>query len=208
MRDAPHHGAPRLLLIPGSQRRESFNARLLAHLAQRLQGQCEVDLLDARDVDLPLFDQDLEGEPRVLGPVATLLRRIEASQGLIVASPEYNGQLTPFLKNLVDWTTRLPHIDASFANPFIDRPLLLCSASTGWSGGAMAIPSARALFGYVGCVVIGDTVCVPRADQAWTGDGYAFDPFFDDQVDASLERVLQLARGFAAQRGASHPIPA
>jgi len=195
--NGPTAPAPRLLLIPGSQRSESLNARLLGDFALRLEGHCEVDFLWPDQVDLPLFDQDLETEPEVVARVAALHRRIARNHGLIVASPEYNGQLTPYLKNLVDWVSRLTYIDAGCGNAFMDRPTLLCSASSGGSGGALGIPHARALFGYVGCVVIGDTVCIPHAGLAWTGDGYAFGPDVDDQIAAALQRVLRLASSFA-----------
>ena len=189
--------APTLLLVSGSQRAASYNARLLTDLAGRLQGLCTIDVLAPEQVDLPLFNQDLETDPEVVRRVASVHRRFAASHGLIVATPEYNGQLPPYLKNLVDWVSRLAYIDADRANAFVDRPVLLCSASTGWSGGALAIPPARALFGYVGCVVIGDTVNVPHAASAWTGDGYAFDDALHDQIDAALTRILRLATDFA-----------
>jgi len=195
--NAAEAGWPTLLLVSGSLRSESFNTRLLRDLALRLDGCCQVDLLDPRQVDLPLFDQDLEADPMVAGRVAALHRRFAASHGLIVASPEYNGQLPPFLKNLVDWVSRLAYIDPSHGNPFVDRAVLLCSASTGWSGGALAIPHARALFGYVGGVVIGDTICLPQAGQRWTGDGFAFAPAFEQQIAGALARVLRLASDLA-----------
>lgn len=188
---------PRLLLVAGSQRADSLNARLLDNLAFRLNRHCDVDLLLPSQVDLPLFNQDLETRADVLGRVAAVHDRFCASHGLIVATPEYNGQLPPYLKNVIDWVSRLPYIDASHANPFIDRPILLCSASTGWSGGSLAIPHARALFGYVGGVVIGDTICIPQASQIWTSDGYAFGPEIDAQIDAALGRIARLASEFA-----------
>lgn len=186
-----------LLLVSGSQRRHSYNARLLRDLAQRLSSRCRPDLLQPTEVGLPLFDQDLENDATVIDRVAALHRRFDDCDGLVVASPEYNGQLPPYLKNLVDWVSRLAYIDPRFDNPFRDRPVLLCSASTGWSGGAVAIPHARALFGHVGAHAIGDTVCIPHADQAWAGDGYAFDPFFDAQVDAAVARIVQQAEAFS-----------
>ena len=182
-----------LLLVPASRRAQSLNARLLEDLGRRVGGRCAVDMLHPAEVGLPLFDQDLEADPAVVEQVAALHRRFEASDAILIASPEYNGQLPAYLKNLVDWVSRLPHIDPRFENPFLSRPVLLCGASTGWSGGAVAIPHARALFGYVGCLVIGETICVPYADQAWTGDGYAFDPIFDAHVDATIDRTVQLA---------------
>jgi NAD(P)H-dependent FMN reductase len=189
-----------LLLVSGSQRRDSFNSRLLRDLAGRLAWRCTIDLLEPNSIGLPLFDQDLEGDSTVIARVAALHRRFEASDGIVVASPEYNGQLPAYLKNMVDWVSRLAHIDARFDNPFRDRPVLLCSASTGWSGGAVAIPHARALFGYVGGLVIGETVCIPHANEAWAEDGYTFDPFFDEQIDGAVARVLQLADAFSGAR--------
>ena len=189
-----------LLLLSGSQRRESFNTRLLQYLAQYLDGRCIVDMIDPTQVDLPLFNQDLEDDPIIMGRVAMLHQRFSASHGMIVASPEYNGQLTPFLKNIVDWVSRLSYIDNRFDSPFRDRPALLCSASTGWSGGAVSIPHVRALFGYVGCLVIGETICIPNANQAWSVDGYQFDPFFDSQICDVTDRALLLAQAFAGNQ--------
>lgn len=182
-----------LLLVSGSQRRESFNTRLLQHLKQYLDGRCTIDTLDSTQVNLPLFNQDLEANQDVTDHVVVLHRRIEACQGIIVASPEYNGQLTPYLKNLIDWVSRIAYIDNRFVNPFLGRPLLLCSASTGWSGGEVGIPYARALFCYVGCQVIDDAICIPYADQAWSDEGYLFDPFLEDQIIDATDRILELA---------------
>jgi chromate reductase, NAD(P)H dehydrogenase (quinone) len=193
-------GTTTLLLISGSRRRESFNTRLLRDLGSRLTGQCRADFLEPGQVDLPLFDQDLESDAAVLKRVAALHRRFEACNGFVVASPEYNGQLPAYLKNLIDWISRLAHIDARFDNPFRDRPVLLCGASTGSSGAALAVPHARALFGYVGCLVMDVTVCVAHADQAWSGEGYVFDPFFDAEVDAALEGIVRLADAPSAIR--------
>ena len=64
-----------LLLISGSQRRESWNARLLDHLAFFLQWQCAVDLLEPRSMGLPLFDQDLEADADVLATLTALHQR-------------------------------------------------------------------------------------------------------------------------------------
>lgn len=196
------NAGPRLLLVPGSQRCESYNTRLLQDFRLRLRGRCQPELLMPGEVDLPLFNQDLESDPAVRDKVLALHGRIGRSHGLIVATPEYNGQLPPYLKNLVDWVSRLAWIAPEHGQAFADRPVLLCSASTGRSGGAVAIPHARALFGYVGCVVIGDTVCVTNAGQAWTGDGFAFPDWQHAQIDSALERVLRLATDFAASASA------
>jgi len=182
-----------VLFVTGSRRRESFNSRLLAYLMEILAGRCTPDVLDPAQVDLPLFDQDLEADASAIAKAAAIHRRFASCQALVVATPEYNGQPTAYLKNLVDWVSRLSHVDSRFGNPFRNKALLLCSASTGWSGGSIAMPHARALFAYVGCLVMPDSVNVPYADQAWTGSGFAFDPDFDAQAYAGAERFLRLA---------------
>lgn len=187
---------PTVLLLPGSQRHESYNARLLHHVAGSFQEQIKIDLLEAGQVDLPIFNQDLEMEEGVLRRVALFHKQIKNCQGIVVASPEYNGQLTPFLKNIVDWVSRLPRIDKRFENAFSDRPLLVCSASTGWSGGAEAAPLAQALFRYVGCRVMEEFISVPYADQAWAGGAFSFDPFFDAEIEAAAGTFLEAVHAF------------
>ena len=190
----------RMMFLAGSQRRESFNARLLRDLASRARSRCEIDMLEPVHVDLPIFDQDVETDPCNVDRAAHLLHRVAACDGLVFCSPEYNRQPTPYLKNMVDWITRLAHIDRRFENPFTGRPVLLCSASTGRSGGTVAMPHYRALFGYIGATVVGETLCVPNADMLWTTRGYAWSPAFDKRVDACVERIVGLARGFAQTR--------
>lgn len=196
-----------LLLLSGSLRRDSYNTRLLRHLARHLDGRCGFDMPQPDELDLPLFNEDLEQHAALHARVLALHRRLAACDGIIVASPEYNGQPGACLKNLIDWVSRLAYLDARLAHPFLDLPVLLCSASTGWSGGAVALPHARALFGYVGALVNGETICVPYADQAWDGEAYQFDPFFSQQTDACAQRFLQLVRRCAHARPAQPETP-
>lgn len=181
----------RALLFSGSQRRGSFNSRLLAHLADGLAGRLDVDMLD--DADLPLYNQDLEDDAEVVERVAALHARFSRARGMIVASPEYNSLPTPYLKNTIDWVSRLPRIRPGLTSPFYGRPLLLCSASTGWSGGAIGLTATRTLFAYLGAVVLGEQISVPYADQSWTGTAYAFDPAFQAYIDGVLSRFIGMA---------------
>jgi chromate reductase len=185
-----------LLLLSGSQRQESFNARLLDHIAGHLENTCDFLTAAPFAEHLPLFNQDLENMPAVRAKVAELHKVFKACDGIVVASPEYNGQLTPYLKNIIDWVSRLAYIDSAFENPFVDKPVLLCSASTGSSGGAMGIPSVRALFGYVGAIVFGETLCLPFAHQAWTEAGYFFEDEFENRIHNLSNRFAQHAQRF------------
>ena len=196
-----------ILLISGSQRRDSLNTRLLHSVSAALAGAFSVELLDSYLVDLPLFNQDLERNPAVIQRVADLHGRFKSSDGIIAASPEYNGQASPFLKNTVDWVSRLAYIDHAFDNPFVDRPLLLCSASTGAGGGALGLHSARALFSYVGCLVLGDSICLPFADQLLTEEGFDLPPYFEEQLAYSVNRFAQLVNNLSGAKVKEDPAP-
>lgn len=189
-----------LLLVAGSQRRDSLNLKLLRSLAPWLQQFCRPEFLEPSAVDLPLFNQDDENCPEILGRVTRLHRRFVDSDGLIVACPEYNGQPTPYLKNLIDWVSRLSRLDHGLGEPFLDRPVLLCSASSGESGGRLVLPYLRALFAYVGCVVIGDEISVAHAERNWNAAACRFDGLCRPQVTEMLRRLCALADEVAIRR--------
>jgi chromate reductase, NAD(P)H dehydrogenase (quinone) len=184
----------RLLFFPASLRRRSYQRRLLDYFAESLSGSCEIDMLTPEDVNLPLFNQDLEQSESVLSEVIALQARFKAADGFVVASPEYNGHLSPYLKNTVDWVSRLPRIDAHFAkeNPFRGKPVLLASASTGWTGGLLGLQSARSVFSYLGCLVTADQICVSDAEQWVVNDRFRFEDAFAEHIRKNLVTFLRV----------------
>jgi NAD(P)H-dependent FMN reductase len=185
---------PRLLLFPASLRRHSHQRRLIGYFAALIGGSCHIDILDAGEVDLPIFNQDLERLAPVLDRVIALHQRFSAADGIIVASPEYNGHVSSYLKNTVDWVSRLERIDARYAadTPFRGKPLLLTSASTGWTGGILGLQDARTIFSYLGCLVSAEQICVSDADR-WTAEGqFRFDTAFAEYIERALGTFLSL----------------
>src|SRR3954463_7815955 len=98
---------PRILAFAGSTRRDSFNKRLvpIATKGARDAG-AEVTLIDLKDFPLPLFDQDFEAEQGMPEDGARLKKLFTDHDGLLLASPEYNGPVTGVLKNAFDWVSR------------------------------------------------------------------------------------------------------
>jgi len=195
---------PRLLLFPASLRRESHQRRLIKYLAVRLADRCEIDIL--QEVNLPLFNQDLEQSELILNAVMDVHQRFNRADGVIAASPEYNGHVSPYLKNTLDWVSRLARIDARYAdiNPFRDKPLLLTSASTGWTGGILGLKDARSIFTYLGNLVVADQVCVSDADQWVQGDTYQFEPAFAAHIERVVTEFVSLAERLRKNRPATN----
>lgn len=180
-----------ILLICGSLRRESYNLQLLRQLKQYLPSDLNVDEFESDSLNLPLFNEDLESQPQFQEMAALLHARILNAQGFIIASPEYNGHITAYLKNLIDWVSRLPYLDEKFNNPFLDKPILLCCASTGHTGGALGIASARDVLAYVGGLVLGGSISISDAASKWNGTHFNLSDQAQAMVAFHLHRFVQ-----------------
>lgn len=92
-----------LLGICGSLRQASANRGLLRAAQAVLPDGVTMDIAELGDV--PFYNSDIEGKPE---SVKRLLAQIEAADGLVLASPEYNYSIAPALKNALDWASREP----------------------------------------------------------------------------------------------------
>jgi len=91
----------RLLALPGSLRRRSYNRRLLDAAADIAPSGVIVHVYPHAELAaIPLFDEDLDEETGG-GPEAVrrLRREVAAADGLLIATPEYNQSIPGVLKN-------------------------------------------------------------------------------------------------------------
>ena len=118
----------KLLGLSGALRAGSTN-RLLLREAARLYG--AADYVEA-DLNLPLYDGDLESESGLPEAVNTLVAQIAEADALLISTPEYNAGITGVLKNALDWISR--HSD----KPMVGKPTAVMSAAAGRAGGVRA----------------------------------------------------------------------
>lgn len=116
---------PVLLGISGALRRGSTNRLLLREAAEAF-GECEFQVAD---IDLPLFDGDIETEEGIPAKVQALADQIKAADAVVISSPEYNRNIPGGLKNALDWVSRTE------GSPWRDKPVSLMGAAAGRSGG-------------------------------------------------------------------------
>ena len=112
---------PHILAFSGSARRESLNRKLLNIVAEAVRAEgAEVTAIDLQDFPMPLYHGDLEDAEGMPEHANRLLKLIVEHDGLLIASPEYNSQMTPLLKNSIDWCTRADE------NPFQGKVAASC----------------------------------------------------------------------------------
>lgn len=104
-----------LVALSGSLRAGSFNRALVRALPELAPAGLRFTPLEWGH--LPVYSGDLEHDGLPPEPVRELQRRIRASDGLIISTPEYNHGVPGGLKNLVDWLSRGPAPHGLFQVP-------------------------------------------------------------------------------------------
>jgi chromate reductase len=122
-------GQMRLLGLPGSLRQDSYSLAVLRSLQAELSPSV---MLAIRDLGLPLYNADQDG-PASPEAVQEFRRAIHGSDGVVIATPEYNHGIPGVLKNALDWASR-PHGQSVL----IGKPVLVISVSPAFTGGVRA----------------------------------------------------------------------
>src|ERR1700753_2498734 len=103
---------PRVLVIAGSLRKESFTLKIANALAKLAPPSLKLDVMTPEGVSF--FNQDLEANPPA--DWVAFRERLQKSHGVLFVTPEYNRAIPGVLKNLIDVGSRpygqsplLPH---------------------------------------------------------------------------------------------------
>jgi NAD(P)H-dependent FMN reductase len=152
--------------MSGSIRRASFNTRLLLLAVDQLRSAgATVDLADLAGFELPIYNGDFQEHHGVPDPAVVLQARIAAADGLLIASPEYNGAFTPLLKNTIDWVTRVDMLS------FQPKLIGLLGASPGRRGAQHGMAMVEEMFSYMRCTTFRPHFSLPKAGEALDDDG-------------------------------------
>jgi len=188
--------APKILVIPGSLRSGSHNARLAALAAKELAlADAEVTRISLEDYPLPLFDADLAAEQGLPQNAVALQRMFAAHHGVFIASPEYSASVAPLIKNMIDWVSRARlRGEANYA-AFKERVFALGAVSTGTTGGLRSLIALRQIL-ELGCgaLVIPEQISIPHAADAFGEMDNLKDEKHAAALKALARRMVELAR--------------
>src|SRR5205807_2661306 len=120
----------RLLGLSGSLRRTSNSTAVLRGLQDALGFRAALDIFPLHAIPLYNEDDDAEHAPE---SVRALRSAIEASDAVIMISPEYNHGMSGVLKNALDWASR-PYGRSVLKS----KPVLTMTASPAFTGGVRA----------------------------------------------------------------------
>ncbi|MBN2416051.1 NAD(P)H-dependent oxidoreductase [bacterium] len=172
----------KLLAFAASSSTRSINKRLVTYAASLLP-EADVEIIDLNDYEMPLFSEDREREDGYPEAAYAFLKKIAASDALIISFAEHNASYTVAYKNILDWCSRIDR------NVFMDKPVVMLSASQSRRGGSRVLETAvNTASGFAGRVTA--HMSFPRFR-----DNFDFDSnrLIDPDLDTRLkEAVLSL----------------
>ena len=160
--------ALKILVIPGSLRTGSLNARLAAVAAHELaQAGAEVTRISLIDFPLPIYDGDLQAKSGVPKHAVNLKRMMSVHHGVLIVTPEYNSSVPALVKNTIDWVSRVQDAHETRGQVFRERVFAIASASGGRLGGARALAALRLILSACHASVIPNQFALSFADEAY-----------------------------------------
>ena len=153
----------RILVFYGSYRSDRMGIRLAQFVVDRLRRRDEdVELIDAKAVNLPMLDRMYKEYPKGQAPEALeqLARKIRDADGFIFVTGEYNWGIQPGLKNLTD----------HFLEEWFWRPAAIVSYSGGRLSGARAATAWHGTLSEMGMVVVSSTIAVGPIGQSLSAE--------------------------------------
>lgn len=191
---------PKLIGISGSLRRNSLNTKLLrAAGVQAGRLGAEFDLLDLQQLEIPMYDGDLEDAQGLPRGVLALRDKMLACDGMLIACPEYNGSISGALKNAIDWATRPREGEPPLAC-FKGKTAGLLAASPGRLGGVRGLGHVRTILSGIGMLVVPGDCGLPGADAVLGDDGTITDEAAAKGVGNLVGGLVDVTRAIKASR--------
>jgi FMN reductase len=155
-------------------------------------------LLDLRELDLPMFDPD------DTAPHASARRLIEtcyAADGMLWSSPLYQGTISGAFKNALDWLRLLSDRDPAFLH---DKVVGLISAAGG-THGLQAINTMEFSIRSLRAWAVPYVVPIASASRVFDAEGRIHDEAVDEQLRTLGGEVVRVGHRFADEHSLHRP---
>ncbi len=164
-----------IVILPGSLRKDSYNRKLAQIWAIAFkQKNIGAYIATSEELNAPLINED-ENFPEAL---TQLSAKVAKAKGVLIVTPEYNGSISPVIKNFIDWTSTLdPH-------PWKGLPVLLSGTSPGAMGAISGLTHTRTPLDRLTAHVYPQSFGVPHGDKEVGGTTLS-----DEKKQKNLEKL-------------------
>lgn len=182
-----------IAVIYGSARRDRQGIKAARFVVRQLEERAhDVTLIDSQEYDLPLLDwmyKEYEpGQaPAAMQKIADILN---AADGFIVVSGEYNHSIPAALKNLLD----------HYQGEYLYKPSGIVTYSAGPFGGVRALVNLRGILAELGTPSIPSAFPISHIHNAFDTDGKSLDTPYDERVVKFLDEFEWYANALSKAR--------
>ena len=171
--------------IVGTTSPKSYNRTLLQFMQTHFKDKAEIELLEIDQV--PMFNQDL---PSTHPQLVEINQKITASDGVIIATPEYNHSIPSSLKSVLEWLSYELH-------PLDGKPVMILGASIDSQGSSRAQLHLRQVLDAPGVnanVMPGYEFLLGNAHQAFDDNGQINNEGTIDFLEICFLRFMRFAK--------------
>ncbi len=176
----------RILGIPGSLRKGSYNRGALRAAVELAPERAQIEIFDLDGI--PGFNQDDEQNPPER--VAEFKQKIRDADAILFVTPEYNYSVPGVLKNAIDWASR-PYGQSAWEG----KPAAIMGASVGAIATARAQYDLRKTMVFLNMFPINrPEVMIGNAADKFDADGNLTDDATREHIRKQLESLIDWTR--------------
>ena len=168
----------KLIAIVGTNSKRSTNRQLLEYMQKHFADKAEIELVEIKDI--PVFNKP--ADKQVPEAVLDIVAKIEAADGVIIGTPEYDHSIPAVLMSARAWLSYGVY-------PLLNKPVMITGASYGTLGSSRAQLQLRQILNApeIKATVLPDEFLLSHSLQAFDKNGDLVDLDVIQKLDAIFD---------------------
>ena len=143
----------------------------------------KAEILDLKEYNFPIFDNTLKNQKNPSFQLLDFAKKIKATDGIIIVTPEYNGSFPASLKNAIDVLYEEWH----------SKPISIVTVSAGVFGGTQALVSLQFVLWKIGAWTVTNMFHVAKVQETYDASGNVTDNGATDKLTKLFVKELLAA---------------
>lgn len=169
----------KLIGLVGTNSKRSTNRQLLQYMQKHFADKAEIELVEIKDI--PIFNKP--ADKKLPAIVTEIAGKIEAADGVIIGTPEYDHSIPASLMSALAWLSYGIY-------PLLNKPVMITGASFGTLGSSRAQLQLRQILDapeLKASVMPGSEFLLSHSLQAFDKDGNLIDLETIQKLDALFD---------------------
>lgn len=168
----------KLIAIVGTNSNRSTNRQLLQYMSKHFADKAEIELVEIKDI--PMFNKPADRNVPEL--VSEISEKIDAADGVLIGTPEYDHSIPAVLMNALAWLSYGIY-------PLLNKPVMITGASYGTLGSSRAQLQLRQILNApeIKANVLPDEFLLSHSLQAFDPSGDLVDLDVVKKLDAIFD---------------------